>query len=174
MISKELKLQVIEKVKESKSLAKQKLGLDLPPLTINYDLTGHRAGVAYPSLFKIRLNEDYLVRFSEDMVMQTIPHEVAHIVANNYYHKQCAHGKLWCHIMSSVYNLLPVRTHNYGTPLNRNGSKRYILECTHCKFIHRLGPVWKRRIDLYGVTKFTCRVCKIFFSVNAKIMLDIR
>lgn len=168
----ELKQRVVEKVKESKLKAKEKLGLELPPLTIKYELTGWRAGTASSAKYTIQLNQDYLTRFTEDMLNQTIPHEVAHIVADIYYKRFCNHNKLWCNIMSNVYGLLPLRTHNFGAPLNGKRIARYQLSCSYCNFKHTFGRVLKNKIILFGVERFFCRSCKNYFLPTDKIMLD--
>jgi len=176
MIPDELRQQVIEKIVESKSLAKQKLGLELPPITLLFDLKGNRAGEAWSYYNKIRLNEDYLRRFPDTMVSQTIPHEVAHLVADKYYKKNCHHTKLWCNIMVSVYDLPPRRTHLYGKSLDgrtRKASKYYTLICKRCLHIHKFGHIWKNRIALTGIIHFRCRNCQNYFCGLEQITLDI-
>lgn len=62
-------------------------GAYLPVPVIRFNLLGHTAGMAvftgsdgYSRQARLRLNPDLLKRYPEEMIDETVPHEVAHIV----------------------------------------------------------------------------------------------
>lgn len=75
---------VQDKIAEVKALVKQKYNMDLSDLVVRYDLTGRTAGWAI-GYRTIRLNTTAIYgdeAHFKDMVEDTVPHEIAHIVCH--------------------------------------------------------------------------------------------
>lgn len=80
--------QAVNKCKEIFELARVKYGVDLSNVSIGFNLKGRVAGRAGWKGFKgvaereyyMQFNLDLLQRESDDMLNDTIPHEIAHIV----------------------------------------------------------------------------------------------
>ena len=75
---------VQDKIESVKALVKQKYGQDMSDLIVRYDLKGRTAGWAIGQR-TIRLNTTAIYgdeAHFKDMVNDTIPHEIAHIVCH--------------------------------------------------------------------------------------------
>lgn len=89
---------------------------------ITYEVAGNVAGYACYGENKIKLNSDYLRTEFQDMMHDTIPHEVAHFVTHwvydygrmNPYGKRIVkpHGPQWRGVMLRL-GVEPERCHNY-------------------------------------------------------------
>lgn len=89
--------------------------LQLPPPKVEY-VTGVRyAGKAYIRENRIVLCQDFLEKNFDDMVNETLPHELAHLVAFKLFPKCKPHGFVWQSIMIEWFNVPPLRCHNYDT-----------------------------------------------------------
>lgn len=178
MISQNLRNRVIDKVRESKSIAIEKLKIDLPPIQIEFNLKGWCAGVASHSddfsRASIKFNEYYLNKHEDSMITNAVPHEVAHIVANKYYKMQCNHGRLWQTIMVDVYHLPPEKYHDFGKPDNARKVKRYKFTCEHCQYVMVGSQRTINRMKIVGIQRWHCTRCQKSFSENTRIVLDIR
>jgi SprT protein len=84
-----------------------------------FDLKGATAGMAIGG-HTIRLNTEALENYTDDMLHNTIPHEVAHIACQQWYPKENVHhGYKWQYMMYRL-GLEPARCHNYDyTPARR-------------------------------------------------------
>lgn len=129
---------------------------EFPPPHIDWSLRGRAAGQAvtgscYPT---IRINVQHLTENLEDYLTQTIPHEVAHLVADHLYSQQNikAHGEEWQKIMIECFGLEPRLYHNYKvTPIGL----LYLYRC-NCNE-HLLGAAQHRRAS--GGARIRCRKC---------------
>lgn len=75
---------------------------------------GRVAAYAYSWQNRICINPVLFLENREDFLDQTIPHEVAHIVADKYYKKDCAHGNHWKLMMAKIGKPAD-RCHQYDT-----------------------------------------------------------
>lgn len=76
----------------------------------------------------LRFNLQLYRENSEDFLKQTVPHEVAHLVAHQLFGDRIQpHGEEWQLIMRGVYELPPHRCHNYA--VKRRTVTRYIYRC---------------------------------------------
>ena len=121
MIPPELRQQVLDRIKECKQIVLDKLGIDLGPIEVKFDLTGSIAGTArhlpLNKKCQLRLNQNYLLTELESMLKNTIPHEVAHLAADVYFNRQCHHSRYWMHIMITVFGIRHPPVYNYyNTP----------------------------------------------------------
>ena len=86
---------------------------------VRYNIRNTNGGEAWYRRNLIRLNLTFLVENEEQFLKQTVPHEVAHLVAHYVYDakpmngkKVRPHGKEWKEVMG-VLGLEPKVTHSY-------------------------------------------------------------
>ncbi|NER62530.1 SprT family protein, partial [Pseudomonas sp. MAFF212428] len=92
---------------------------------VSFKLRGQKAGVAHLHENLLRFNLQLYRENSEDFLRQTVPHEVAHLVAHQLFGERIQpHGEEWQLIMRGVYELPPNRCHNYA--VKRRSVTRYI------------------------------------------------
>lgn len=81
--------QVRKRVQEVFAVATAKYGLDLSKVTVRFDLRGRSAGMAGCKLDRYGNAKDHYMRFNVDQIMHgnlenmlndTVPHEIAHVV----------------------------------------------------------------------------------------------
>lgn len=137
--------------------------------TVEYTTIGRVAGKAYYRDYKIVLNSILLLENIEDMIYQTVPHELAHLVSVKLYgNSGKGHGKIWKMVMYWM-NIPPNRTHNYNC-CNINPEKEvYIYKC-NCKKPHTLSNI-KHKRSMNNYTTYYCKKCKkelIFSNLSIK------
>lgn len=117
-----------KKVDECYEKARSVLKRDFERCKLEFGLTGKCAGKAYPHKNLIRLHSEFLARNLKDMLEDTIPHEIAHLLTRKLYgslrtrlvqgrpvrERVLPHGKEWQAIMLAVFGLTPTRCHNYA------------------------------------------------------------
>jgi SprT protein len=121
---------------------------------IKYDLEGRTAGQAIGT-HTIRLNLTLLRENRQDMLENTLPHEIAHCVVAARYPRAKAHGYEWERVMR-LLGLSPTRCHNYETTPARI-HKKFEHHCL-CPEPHLVGSAVHNRI-LAG-KYYYCRKCK--------------
>ena len=95
-----------------------------------FNLRGMAAAVAYPARNAIRINRRLLEQNIEDFLLNTIPHEVSHLIAYRVHGQGIApHGVEWAAIMREVYGLKPLRCHNYDVRPGLTAAYRYRCGC---------------------------------------------
>ena len=121
-VSTEIKERVDAKLVECIALAQQKYGIMFEFPTVVYKRLGTKAGVAFALENRIELNQDYFHNgHLEDMINQTAPHELAHIITRKVFGRQVkngrrtAHGPDWKNVMRNCFRLDPDRCHEYST-----------------------------------------------------------
>lgn len=123
---------------------------------IRYDLKGHTAGMANASY--IRINVDLLyTEHKDDMLNQTIPHEIAHVAQRQLFPCSKPHGREWAHFCY-LLGIPAERCHNYETTAARKRSKMprpFVYVCSCRK--HYLTKILHKRI-LQG-RYYKCRDC---------------
>jgi SprT protein len=134
---------------------------NLPPIQpeIHFDLKGKAAGllVIYKSgQYKIRYNNTLLEQYGDQFLAQTVPHEVAHLIAHRLYGPGIKpHGKAWRSIMK-YFNTPAIRCHNYDTTNSTVRKIRYFNYRCGCRN-HRISAIRHNRV-LAGTT-YLCRLC---------------
>jgi len=129
--------------------------MDLPQ--VKYDLRGRTAGYAVGG-HTIRLNLEILndPRYIEDMINQTIPHEVTHIACKQFWpNERVAHGWKWQSMMVRI-GLTPDRCHQYETKKARQ-TKKYRYTCG-CSRPLMLGATRHNRMQ-NGKSRYICTIC---------------
>ncbi len=114
--------------------------IELEPITITFDLTGRSAGMyrVQRGQRTIRYNAYLFAKYFDDNLATTVPHEVAHYVADMLYGFQRIrpHGAEWQEIMCAL-GVEPRATGQYdltGIPVRRQQRFSYHCRCS----THRL------------------------------------
>ena len=147
------------------AIAKEQLGYRHPMPTITMDVRGCAAGYANSIDNTIRLNP-ILFRDNQDaFVSRTIPHELAHIVANRLYGvdrtktgKRRSHGPRWKQVMET-FGCDSSRCHSYDVEnaraRKRSPQKRWAYRC-RCQIMHLSTT---RHNKIMRGTTYSCRKC---------------
>ncbi len=133
--------------------------LPLSQPQVRFDLRGKAAGMA---LFHprgdtvIRYNTQMLRENGQAFIEQTVPHEVAHLVARAVFGSTVRpHGAEWRSIMT-LFGAEPQRCHTFDVPRkNRRKMRHFSYRCT-CRD-HSLSAIRHHR-SLSGVV-YICRLC---------------
>lgn len=150
---------------------------------ISLKLRGGIAGIANYTNWLIKYNPALYLRYTEDFMTRTVPHEVAHLICDSIY-KQVEgpvlitgrittfrrrrsikpHGPEWKAVMRRLG--VPVsqitRCHSYDTEgIKNKRAKPYEYDCD-CENPKRVTITIHRRI-LRGAS-YTCRSCKMSFG----------
>jgi len=86
-------------------------GVIAPAVKINGRLKT-TAGLAYGEAHRVEFSAELMWEHTENFVADTIPHEVAHIVADLQYPGCKAHGAEWRAVMKFLSGKEPSRLHN--------------------------------------------------------------
>ena len=96
---------------------------------VSLKLRGQKAGVAHLQENKLRFNPQLYRENPDDFLRQTVAHEVAHLIAHAVFGARIQpHGAQWQQIMQGVYQLPPLRCHNYA--IKRRSVSRFIYRCS--------------------------------------------
>lgn len=140
-------------------LAETHFGTHITQPQVSFDLRGRAAGMvvfAERGTVHIRYNRPILQENGEAFIRQTVPHEVAHLVARTLHGARIKpHGREWQSIMR-LFGANANRCHNFSTkniPLRR---MRYFPYRCNCKY-HQLSTIRHNRCKA-GVT-YLCRAC---------------
>jgi SprT protein len=123
--------KVEDKVLECCLLLQEKLSVTLELPTIIFRQLGRRAGCATYSKNKIELNSDFFNNgHADDMINQTLPHEIAHLVASVKYGEMGrGHGYWWKHVMG-LLGLTPNRCHCYSMEnVKTKNPPKFVYRC---------------------------------------------
>lgn len=84
---------------------------------VNFALRGKAAGTAHLQRNLLRFNAQLYQENREHFLQQTVPHEVAHMVAHQVYGSGIEpHGPQWQSVMTVVFGLPAQRCHSYELP----------------------------------------------------------
>jgi SprT protein len=159
MQDKDIQDLLTEKTKKCFDLANQKLSRSYGYPRVDFDLRGTTAGVAYTLSNIIKYNLGIAKENLEHFLNTTVPHEVAHIIADRYFGVRCVHGQKWKMIMRNVFNLEPKRCHSYNVQNHRvRKTKLYLYPCA-CSCGCKVGAKHHNMIQK-KVGFFTCRRCR--------------
>jgi SprT protein len=137
--------------------------VDFPQLAVTFDLRGTTAGMAYSRSGRIKINMVLYRENIADFQSDTIPHEVAHVVA---YHVHTArtgrrikpHGREWQGIMRA-FGLEPTRCHSYDTSRAKVRTERKVPVSCGCGRWTELGIRRAKRAIRAG-GNYGCPHCK--------------
>ena len=125
-----------------------------------FNLRGMTAGIAYSEEWRIRLNMTLLRENGRKFLDTTVPHEVAHLVANKLYGREwgVSHGPRWREVMEE-FGCKPKRCHDYKAKAarTRRSYREYLYRCA-CD-THVLSSVRHNRVRRREQT-YVCSRCK--------------
>lgn len=126
-------LQAMKKTRECLLMAETHYGRPFLLSDVTFDLTGQAAGmlsVRERRTFTIRYNRALLEANPQHLITQTVPHEVAHLVAFQQFGFGIKpHGQEWKSVMKSVFHLQPDRLHTMDTSISTGASFVYKCNC---------------------------------------------
>ncbi|TNF35738.1 MAG: metallopeptidase (SprT family), partial [Gammaproteobacteria bacterium] len=133
---------------------------EIHPVIVQFDLKGRAAGMYLVQDGKslIRYNAHLFSKYFEDSIATTVPHEVAHYVADMLYGLENIkpHGMEWKKIMQVLGADASV-TANYdlaGIPIRRQKHFNYDCGC----MTHQLSAIRHHKIRL-GKATYRCKYC---------------
>lgn len=157
-VTAEMKEKVNAKLRECIAIANKRYNIDLKFPTVVYQKRGTTAGTANYRTWTIDINPVLLVENFDDMLNDTVPHEMAHLITDAVYPeahesgpmqltrrgwkrgKRSVHGAEWQSVMR-VLGVNPSRTHSYDTTNARTREKvSYDYKCNCCGAILKMGP----------------------------------
>lgn len=162
-----LQTEIVKIAKEHFAKAEKHFGYTFPEYDVTFNLKGKTAGTAEwrrvgihgMSDITLNFNMQLAVDNTENFLKQTVPHEVAHIVAEFLFGsnvKKVNHGKAWKHVMR-VFGLEPNRCHQYDVSGVVKEGRYHKAKC-NCRTL-MLSTTRKNRI-LQGKASYTCDYCK--------------
>ncbi|MBN1378366.1 MAG: SprT-like domain-containing protein [Gammaproteobacteria bacterium] len=131
-----------------------------PEIKITFDLRGAAAGLycVRSGRPEIRYNPYIFARYYDDNLANTIPHEVAHYVADLLFGARNIkpHGSEWRKIVVAL-GACTQRTHHYDlTGIPRRSEQQYIYIC-NCRE-HKISSRRHNRINR-GKMRYRCQLC---------------
>ena len=122
------------------SALEKKFGTKLDHPKVSYDLKGLTAGQAICSENKIRLNLQAFEIECEDMMENTVPHELAHLYAHKHFGRGIkSHGGQWKSVMRAL-GIKPERCHSYALRKARK-HRRFSRHCGKCGHIFKVTNI---------------------------------
>ena len=147
---------VSKKIEELRLKAQELYSVNIEP-SVSFDLRGQSAGQANYRTNRIRLNRQLLEKYTTEFVVQTVPHEFAHLVAHKKFGRRIKpHGNEWRSVMIAL-GAKPSRTHNFAVSPTRK-LRRYMFQCNCHDKKHELTSIRYNRIRR-GVIYY-CPACK--------------
>jgi SprT protein len=125
-----------------------------------FNLNNTTAGLAFYIANKIHLNHRLFLQNKQDFFSQTIPHEVAHLVAFRVFGESAmGHGPEWKSVMR-VFGVAPERCHNYdvSSVKRMRTITRFLFTCNCSGKVFELTPTQSKKADRDN--NFSCRVCE--------------
>lgn len=121
------------------------------------------AGYAVTSSRHIELNETLLAENFDDFLIRTIPHEVAHLLVNQFYpNAKQAHGKEFRQVCKELgYPDAGKTYHEYdvSSVVKKKNTTLYVYECIHGCRLYQLSKLIHKRIQEKG-QKRGCGECR--------------
>ena len=160
MITASMKKQVEDKLRACIATAERRYNTTFRFPNIRYDLRGTTAGTATYSTWTININPVLLAENFDDMLADTVPHEMAHLITDQVYpeahqrtgnmtrtrngvwrrSKRSPHGEEWKSVMR-VLGCEPSRTHSFDTTNARVRERTsYAYKCNCCGAELQMGP----------------------------------
>ena len=148
---------------QSVAKACEVLGYRVSVPHVVFNLRGITAGMAFSYVEGftplIRYNLGLAKENLEAFLDNTVPHEVAHIVANRHFGKNCGHKREWQWVMRKVYGIEPKRCHQYDVSAHRIRKTFihiYKCGCGEC----RTGTKHHNLIQNAPDRRIICSVCR--------------
>ena len=154
-----LEQRTLDETERLLELAESRFGSRIPRPDVRFDLSGKSAGMvvfARRGASVIRYNRQLLRQNGQAFIGQTVPHEVAHLVARFLHgYRIRPHGPEWAAIVQ-LFDGVATRCHNFSlhdVPQRRMRHFAYRCDCRE----HRLSAIRHNRHQA-GV-RYLCRNC---------------
>lgn len=140
----------------------------LPEPALDFSLRGKMAGQAGWRItalgrkkqavdFRLRFNLEAYALHPADMLGDTVPHEIAHlIVVAHFGPGRRPHGPEWQQVMRDCFGLAPRRTHQLALTPARTVERCFIYACK-CRE-HEFTSIRHQRVRR-GRSLYTCKAC---------------
>lgn len=136
---------------------------------VSFKLRGQKAGVAHLHENRLRFNPRLYHENQDDFLRQTVPHEVAHLVAHQVFGARIQpHGEEWRLIMRGVYDLPPDRCHRYA--VERRPAVRYLYRCA-CEGQEFPFSAQRHALVARG-RRYLCRRCRASLAFTGERRLE--
>ncbi len=136
---------------------------------VSFKLRGQKAGVAHLNQNLLRFNAQLYRENREHFLKQTVPHEVAHLVAHQLFGPRIRpHGEEWQLIMRGVYDLAPDRCHSYAVA--RPQQTRYIYRCACAE--RDFSFTAQRHALVRKGRRYACRSCRSTLAFSGERRLE--
>lgn len=134
--------------------------------TVSFYLRGATAGTATLQKNHIRINPALYIRNKKDMLEQTVPHEVAHLVAWRVFHDK-GHQAGWKSVMGH-FGLKADRCHTMDVSEVKQAytRRRFLYNCS-CRNDHQLTSQ-KHAKMISDPHAFICKNCRTFITFSGK------
>jgi SprT protein len=152
--------KISEVITEFWDKGKRMYRVDWERPVFNFKLSGRTAGRAALQANLVKINEELFVRNREEFLAQTIPHEVAHLLAWRAF-KDNGHGYGWKRVMVN-FGLEPRRCHNYDTSEVARRVSRYLYTCG-CPGGVKVGSKHHKQL-MQGAISIRCRGCRVVLN----------
>lgn len=164
----ELQNACIVKIQNAYSICESIYSTKFTFPTVQFNLRGRRAGVAYYHYNLIRLNNVLLIENKEAFINDTPGHEAAHLIARQVYGLFISsHGAEWKKVMQ-VIGQPAIRCHDFEVKTN------HIYSCKCDKKIYL--TTYKHNAIQSGKRNYYCKYCKqyiIWDKLNEKVAITI-
>lgn len=133
---------------------------NIPFPVVKYDLGGSMAGQAI-DIDTVRLNPVLLLENRNQMIHQTLPHEICHLIQHYYAPRSSAHGIEWQRLMRAI-GLNPHRCHDMDTTnavqMTGRKKRKFQYKCS-CSDDIVVSSVRHNRMSR-GTQTYHCTSCK--------------
>ena len=143
----------------------------IPYIHHKFDLKGRVAGQFWHHNIKcwFRWNLPLAIQNSDDFLINTVGHEVAHLITHHTYPRATSHGYEWKSVMVNL-GLEPARCHSYKTTPARTVPRPFTYLC-QCGDIHRITATKFKNFVMAGIkqggqTNYRCNNCGTYININ--------
>lgn len=161
----EIMQEIVRKSMEWYNVGIQKFPQDVHEVEILFDLTGVKAGQAWwrkSGKFTIEYNLAMALENGEDFIQEVIPHEIAHLIANEFFKEMypdgCGHSDMWKFVMIK-FGRNPNRCHSFSVENLSKGHRDYLWKCSACGFEYAVGKNLHEKLQNPHDTHY-CGKCK--------------
>lgn len=159
----ELEAEIAERIEQCYAIAEEHYGREFKRCSFDFTVKGKKAGLAQYYRNNISLNWELLLRNKEEFFKQTIPHEIAHLLAHILHpYRISAHGREWQSVMTWCFELEPLRCHSMD--VTATAVRKYFPYTCDCKKKFSISSVRHNRI-VKGA-RYKCNAC------NSVIFMD--
>lgn len=141
---------------------------DIGPCPAVYFYHGRRAAGLAHGDHTVGFHAGFLASNTENMLHETVPHELAHIIvirrairasrAGTLLRRPQPHGREWKAVMRRVFGVEPERTHSYDMSVSGARTLRVIPYTCPCGTTHMITR--RRAASVEAGKRYICRKCR--------------